>query len=76
MWALYGHTSETYTSRSDDTVVARFTTEQDALAYIRASELASPTRDRRYRVGSLLHGYDDASVEWEDHFEVPVDPKL
>ena len=74
MWALYAHAP--YTSEADDTVVAWFTTEQNALAYIRASELKSPTRDSRYRAGSLLQGYDDAWVEWEGNFEVPIDPVL
>lgn len=76
MWALYGHSKGCYGIPSEDTMVARFTTEKDALAYIRASELKNPTRDRRYRAGSLLQGYDDAWVDWDDEVEVSVDPTL
>lgn len=74
MWALYGHSKGRYGIPSEDTMVARFTTEKDALSYIQLSELKNPTRDRRYRAGSLLQGYDDAWVDWDDEIEVPIDP--
>lgn len=74
VWALYGHTKPSYTSRSDDTLVAKFTNYEDAIQYIRDSELASPKPDRRYRIGSLLEGYDDACLEYEDELDVPINP--
>jgi hypothetical protein len=76
MWLLYGYSEATYTSRSDSTVVARFTSEQAARDYIRESELATPSRDYRYRASSLLRAYDDAWIE-EDWIEgLPVNPVL
>ena len=79
MFELYGvegeYHGEVLFGEAD--LVATFSTEEKALAYVKKSRLKNSTLGNEFRFKSLLGGFYDAYVqEREEPLEVPHDPEL
>jgi hypothetical protein len=76
MFELYG-VGGLHLDEPIDALVATFSTEEKALAYVKKSRLKNPTRGKEFRFKSLLGGFYDAYVqEREEPLPVPHDPEL
>lgn len=76
MWVIIGEFKYGSGHGSEETVVARFSTEQLAKDYLEASKLKTQTWRKKFRGKSLLGHYSSAWVEWQDEDQPVLDPPI
>ena len=77
-YILYGTNPEyswdEYMDGTERTRLAAFSTYKKMIAYVEASKLKHPKHYQKFRVASLLDGYDDWDYDEDDDLE--LDPEL